>query len=235
MKRILNNIFLLLFFCFSAQSQENDFQTWHSVSSTIDFTVILVPDQLFTKTKRKGSITFKQGYRFRENSSLLSKQYSDLRFKLTLNKRVSIALGYRYSANWDKPLESITLLFYPYVYNKHRYYSDIVIKKKIKKRLLVYLRSRYLYQGNMFKYTGIIREKVGASYNIRKTKLKPESSVEYFYTWNESIDKIRYTFLISYPFTKNLDFDLTYRIQQEFYVNNPETLFIFGGKLSYKL
>ena len=87
----------------------------------------------------------------------------------------------------------------------------------------------------MFKYTGIIREKVGASYNIRKTKLKPESSVEYFYTWNKSIDKIRYTLLITYPLTKNLDFDLSYRIHQEFYVNNPETLFIFGGKLSYKL
>ena len=234
MKRIRNNIFLL-FFCFSAKSQENDFQTWHSVSSTIDFTVILVPDQLFTKTKRKGSITFKQGYRLRENSSLLSKQYSDFRFKLMLNKRVSIALGYRYSTNWDTPLESITLLFYPYVYNKHRYYSDMIIKKKLKKRFLVYLRSRYLYQGNTFKYNSVIREKVGMSYNIRKTKLQPESSVECFYTWNESIDKIRYTLLISYPITKNIDFDLAYRIQQEFHVNNPETLFIFGGKLSYTL
>ena len=235
MKTTRNSIFLILFFYFSAQSQENDFQTWHSVSSTIDFTVILVPDQLFTKTKRKGSITFKQGYRFRENSSLLSKQYSDIRFKLMLNKRVSIALGYRYSTNWNTPLESSTLLFYPYVYNKHRYYSDIVIKKKVKKRFLVYLRSRYLYQGNTFKYNSVIREKVGMSYNIRKTKLEPESSVECFYTWNESIDKIRYTLLISYPLTKNLDFDLTYLIQQEFYVNNPETLFIFGGKLSYTL
>ena len=235
MKRILNNIFLLLFFCFSAQSQENDFQTWHSVSSTIDFTVILVPDQLFTKTKRKGSITFKQGYRFRENSSLLSKQYSDLRFKLMLNKRLSFAIGYRYSTDWNIPLESRTLLLYPYVYNKHRYYSDIIVKKKLKKRFLVYSRSRYLYQGNSFEYNSVIREKVGISYNIRKTKLEPESSVECFYTWNESIDKIRYTLLISYPITKSLDFDLAYRIQQEFYVNNPETLFIFGGKLSYKL
>ncbi len=73
------------------------------------------------------------------------------------------------------------------------------------------------------------------SYNIRKTKLQPESSVECFYKWNESIEKIRYTLLISYPIIKNLDFDLSYRIQQEFYVNNPETLFIFEGKLSYDL
>jgi hypothetical protein len=235
MNKIQNSIILLLISSLSVFSQENDFQSWSSFSATIDFNVILVPDQLFAKTKRKGSITFKQGYRFRENSSLLSKQYSDFRFKLMLNKRLSFALGYRYAANWDTPLESSTLLFYPYVYNRHRYYSDIIIKRKVKKRFLVYLRSRYLYQGNTFEYTSVIREKVGVSYNIRKTKLKPESSVECFYTWNESIDKLRYTFLISYPFNKNLDFDLAYRIQQEFYVNNPETLFIFGGKLSYKL
>ncbi len=235
MRIIQNSIFLLLFCSLSAFAQENDFQTWHSVSSTIDFNVILVPDQLFTKTKRKGSITLKQGYRFRENSSLLSKQFTDFKFKIMINKRFSFAVGYRYSTDWDTPLESSGLLYYPYVYNKNRYYSDIIIKKKLRKRLSVYLRSRYLYQGNTFDYNSIIREKVGMSYNIRKTKLNPESSVECFYTYNESVDKIRYTLLISYPITKNIDFDLAYRIQQEFYVNNRETLFIFGGKLSYKL
>ena len=235
MRIIQNSIFLLLFCSLSAFAQENDFQTWHSVSSTIDFNVILVPDQLFTKTKRKGSITLKQGYRFRENSSLLSKQFTDFKFKIMINKRFSFAMGYRYSTDWDTPLESSGLLYYPYVYNKNRYYSDIIIKKKLRKRLSVYLRSRYLYQGNSFDYNSVIREKVGMSYNIRKTKLNPESSVECFYTFNESVDKIRYTLLISYPITKNIDFDLAYRIQQEFYVNNPETLFIFGGKLSYKL
>ena len=235
MRIIQNSILLLLFSTLSVLSQENDFQTWYSVASTVDFNIVQVPNQLNTKTKRKGSITFKQGYRLRENSSLLSKQFSDFRFKLMLNKRLSFAMGYRYSTDWNTPLESRTLLLYPYVYNKHRYYSDIIVKKKLKKRFLVYSRSRYLYQGNSFEYNSVIREKVGISYNIRKTKLEPESSVECFYTWNESIDKIRYTLLISYPITKSLDFDLAYRIQKEFNVNNPETLFIFGGKLSYKL
>ncbi len=233
--KFYKSIFVLLFCSFFSFAQENDFQTWYSVSSTIDVNVILVPDQVFTKTKRKGSITFKQGYRLNENSSLLSKQFSDFRFKLMLSKRFSVAMGYRYSTDWNTPLESSTLLLYPYVYNKHRYYSDIIIKKKLKKRFLVYLRSRYLYQGNIFEYNSVIREKVGVSYNIKKTKLHPESSVECFYKWNESIEKIRYTLLISYPINKSIDFDLAYRIQKEFNVNNSETLFIFGGKLSYKL
>ena len=235
MRTIQNSILLLLFFSFSVFAQENDFQTWHSVSSSFDFTIIQVPDQLKTKSKRKGSITFKQGYRFRENSSLLSKQFSDFKFKLRFNKKISFALGYRYSTDWSIPLESKALLFYPYVHNKHRYYSDMVIRKKLKKRFIVYLRSRYLYQGNSFEYNSIVREKLGISYNIRKTKLKPELSVEYFYKWNDSIQKIRYTLIMSHPIAKNLTFDLAYRIQQEFYVNNPQTLFIFEGKLAYNL
>ena len=235
MRIIQNSILLLLFSTLSVLSQENDFQTWYSVASTIDVNIVQVPNQLKTKTKRKGSITFKQGYRLRENSSLLSKQFSDFRFKLMLNKRLSFAMGYRYSTDWNTPLESSALLLYPYVYNKHRYYSDMIIRKKIKKRFIFYLRSRYLYQGNSFKYNGVVREKLGVSYNVRKTKWKPEFSVEYFYKWSDSIQKIRYTLIMSHPIAKNLTFDLAYRIQNEFYVNNPETLFIFEGKLSYKL
>jgi hypothetical protein len=234
MRTILSS-FILLLFVVNSFAQENDFQTWHSISSSFDFNIILVPDQLFTKTKRKGTITIKHGYRFRENASLLSKHFTDFKFRIMINKRFSFAMGYRYSTDWDTPLESSGLLYFPYVYNKNRYYSDIIIKKKLRKSLSVYLRSRYLYQGNTFDYNSVIREKVGMSYNIRKTKLKPESSVECFYIFNESVDKIRYTLLISYPITKNIDFELAYRIQQEFYVNNPETLYIFESKLSYKL
>ena len=235
MRKIQNSILLLLFFSCLGFSQENDFQTWHSFSSSFDFTIIQIPEQLNTKSKRKGSITFKQGYRFRENSSLLSKQFSDFKFKLRLNKKISFALGYRYSSDWSAPLESNVLLFFPYVYNKHRYYSDIIIRKKIEKRFIIYLRSRYLYQGNSFKYSSVVREKLGISYNLRKTKLKPELSIEYFYKLNYSIQKIRYTLIMSHPIAKNLTFDLAYRIQQQFYVNNPQTLFIFEGKLAYNL
>ena len=235
MKTTRNSIFLILFFYFSAQSQENDFQTWHSISSTIDFNVILVPDQLFTKTKRKGSITFKQGYRLRENSSLLSKQFSDFRFKLRLNKRLSFAMGYRYLTEWDHPIESSLLLFYPYIDNKNRYYTDILFSSEINKRLDLNLRTRYLFQGNIFGYYSTIREKVKFSYNLKKTKLEPAIAIECFYNWNTNIDKMRYTFGFSYPLGKKIAFDITYRIQQEFYANNPQTLFIFEGKLAYKL
>ena len=52
---------------------------------------------------------------------------------------------------------------------------------------------------------------------------------------DESINKLRHTFSFSHPLGKNIDFELAYRIQQEFYVINPQTLFIFEGRLSYDL
>jgi hypothetical protein len=38
---------------------------------------------------------------------------------------------------------------------------------------------------------------------------------------------------MTYPIIRDLDFELAYRIQQEFNTNNPETLFILDGKMSY--
>ena len=56
---------------------------------------------------------------------------------------------------------------------------------------------------------------------------------EYFYSLDKIIKKLRFTFDMTYPIIKDLDFELAYRIQQEFNTNNPETLFILDGKMSY--
>ena len=42
-----------------------------------------------------------------------------------------------------------------------------------------------------------------------------------------------YTLGFSYPISKDLDFDISYRIQKQLNIENPETLFILSGKLSY--
>ena len=58
--------------------------------------------------------------------------------------------------------------------------------------------------------------------------------MEYFlYLESMLIEKMRYTFSLSHPLTKDLNGEIGYRIQHELYTNNPETLFIFEGKLSY--
>ena len=48
-------------------------------------------------------------------------------------------------------------------------------------------------------------------------------------------DRIRTAVSMSYPIIKKLDLDFIYKIQNEFYIADPLTLFIFETKLNYKL
>ena len=92
MRIIKNSIFLLLFFSLSAFAQENDFQTWYSVS-------------LKKKIIKKTDLTVKTGLRLRENSSLYAKQFTDVKIKRKYSKRISYAVGYRYINRWDITLK----------------------------------------------------------------------------------------------------------------------------------
>jgi hypothetical protein len=194
-------------------SQENDFQTWYSLSVN-------------KKIVKKLNVKLKSGLRIRENSSLYSKQFFDLKMQLKYNKRISLSSGYRYATNWDKRFQ---------ISNNHRFYIDLSYKNKIIKRLSYSIRNRWQNQGDIYGYNTTLRQKFLLAYNIRKTKFTPSIATEYFLKIDDGINKLRSTISMSYPITKNLDIDLAYRIQQDFYVNNPETIFIFEGKLSYDL
>ena len=212
MRTTLNKIFILLFLPFFSIAQENDFQTWTSVSAS-------------KKLIKKTDLIVKQGARFRENSSVKSKLFTDIRIKRKYNKHFSFAVGYRFSNDWNKRFV---------LAQKNRFYSDVYYKDKLKKRFLLDLRARWQTQGNFEGYSSLFRQKSVVAYNIRKTKLEPSFAIEYFLNIESVlVDKLRYTFGVSHPITKDLDAEIAYRIQQEFYANNPETLFIFEGKLSY--
>ena len=117
---------------------------------------------------------------------------------------------------------------------KNRVYSDIYYKAKYKKRFLFDARARLQTQGNTEGYSATFRHKTALAYNLPKTKLEPSVALEYFLPFDSIlIEKLRYTIGIFHPITKDLDVELAYRIQQEFYTNNPQTLFIFEGKLAY--
>ena len=112
MRTILNKFLLIFILPISVFSQENDFQTWTSISVS-------------KKIMKKTNLTIKQGVRFRENSSLYSKLFTDLKIKSKYNKHFSFAIGYRFSNDWNKQLE---------LSQKNRVYSDIYYKAKYKKR-----------------------------------------------------------------------------------------------------
>jgi hypothetical protein len=214
MRTIQNSILLLLFCTFSSIAQENDFQTWSSFSAN-------------KKIIKNTRLSVKTGLRLRENSSLYSKLFTDLKIKSKYNKHFSFAIGYRFSNDWNKQLE---------LRQKNRFYSDIYYKDKYKKRFLFDARARLQIQGNIEEYAATFRHKSALAYNIPKTKLEPSVALEYFLPFeNMLIDKLRYTIGLSHPITKDLNAKIAYRIQKEFYANNPETLFIFEGKLAYDL
>ena len=199
--------FILLLFCpFLLIAQEQDFQLWSKVGASYDLNKDL-------------SVSLDQAFRFRENASLPDVTFSNLSLKYDLIKKWSVAIGYRYITDFDLSQNT---------FNSHRIYSDINYRKK-KKRWLMKNRLRYQYQEENF----TLRDKVSLSYNIRKTPLEPFTAFELFFKDSE-FKKWRYTLGASYPFLKEFDIDVYYRLQQSFNTNNPKQLHILGLGIEYK-
>ena len=212
MRRILISIFLI-FPLFFLSAQENDLQSWHSFS-------------LKNKINKTTDINLKVGARFRENSSLLDKNFLEVRLKKELNKRTSISTGYRNTFNYDTEFVLV---------KQNRFYFDLIYKNKLTKRLSYSIRNRWQNQVSIYQSGRTFRQKFSLEYNIRKTKLTPYCAVEYFSNSFDHINKLRSTISLSYPISKDIDVDFAYRMQNEFWVNNPQTIFIFETKISYSL
>ena len=211
MKRILVSIFI--FSSFFLFSQENDFQTWNSLS-------------INKKLSKKSDLIYKFGLRFRENSSILSKQFYEVKYKYSIIKRVAFSTGFRYSDNWDKKR---------IINRSNRFFLDVLYKDKLYKRLSFSLRNRLQSQGFYYDYNLLFRQKFSLNYNIRKTKFDPSISTEYFYNLDEGINKLRSGISFTNKITKNLDFDFGYKIQNEFGFTKPNTFYILECKISYDL
>ena len=73
-------------------------------------------------TRQKGAkqinitnLNIKQGFRFRENSSLISKSFTDFKIRHKESKSWHVSFGYRYSFDWNKKQE---------LRNINRFYTD---------------------------------------------------------------------------------------------------------------
>ena len=199
--------FILFLFCpFLLIAQEQDFQQWSKIGVSYDLNKDL-------------SVSLDQAFRFRENASLPDVTFSNLSLKYDLIKKWSVAIGYRYITDFDLSQNT---------FNSHRIYTDINYRKR-KKRWLIKNRLRYQYQEENF----TLRDKIFLSYNIRKTPLEPFTAFELFFKDSE-FKKWRYTLGASYPFLKEFDIDVYYRLQQSFNTNNPKQLHILGLGMEYK-
>ncbi|MBL6872397.1 MAG: DUF2490 domain-containing protein [Flavobacteriales bacterium] len=193
---------LLLFFPFLLLAQEQDFQLWTKVEVS----------HSLNKTVK---LSFDQGYRLRENASLSDALFSNISLIYKINKPWSVAFGYRYINDFAIQTEV-----------KHRLFTDLNFRKK-HKRWEFKNRLRYQFQSNV----STLRDKMSATYNVRKTPLEPYTAFEIFYL-KQSLNKWRYTFGVSYPISKALNLSLYYRLQQEFNSNSPQ-LYILGVGFDY--
>jgi len=213
MKTIRNSILLLLFTSFCSFSQQSDFQYWSSFKLT-------------KKVYKRTNISVKEGLRFRENSSLLSKTFTDVKLSHRIKKTdLEFSAGYRFSDDYAIDFSSEY---------KHRYYFDFSSKYDYK-RFNIALRDRFQYQGNNSSFKALFRQKIELSYNVRKTPFEPYIQFEFFLNFDDQFEKLRYTAGFSYPILKKMNANLFYRIQQELNSSNPENFFILGTSLSYKL
>tara|TARA_A100001035_G_scaffold277788_1_gene275314 strand:- start:110 stop:742 length:633 start_codon:yes stop_codon:yes gene_type:complete len=205
--------FIFFLFPLLSFSQTEDFQLWSSAS--INYSV-----------NKKLEFKLTESLRLRENVSLISRQFSQLRSTYKINKSFRLNAGYRFLRTIS--IEKQTNL-------RHRFYFDIIKRKKVK-RIRVFSRLRSQYQTGINYNEFYTRVKLGALYNIRKTPFDPDFSSEiYFDNKKKQIDKLRYTLALSFPFNKKIKSNIFYRIQTEKNIVNPNTFYILGLGLEYNL
>ena len=213
MRKIQNSIFLILFCSFSVFSQQNDFQNWTSLKLT-------------KKIYKRTNICMKEGIRFRENSSLTKKLFTDFKLIHRIKKtNIEVSLGYRFAQDYQIDFTS---------FFKHRYYFDFSSNYKYN-RFKISLRDRFQYQVYNSNFNTSFRQKMDISYNIRKNPLEPYIQFEYFFNLKENFEKLRYTAGFSYPIFRNVKTDFFYRLQKVLSTSNSEYLYVLGTSLSFKL
>ena len=209
MKKIrINFLFFLPLLVFT---QENDLQLWSSFS-------------INHKIDKSSNIYLKQELRLRENITLISKSYTDIRFKHKFDKKISSSLGFRDIFEWKNEFDKV---------RAQRYYFDLMVKHKID-RISLSCRNKWQIQGSELVFIKTFRQQLIFHYNIRKTKLDPEFALEYFLRDFSSINKIRYTLGFSYPLSKKIIIDFAYRLQTDIQTYDPNNLYLLLIKLSYK-
>lgn len=213
MRKILNSILLVFVFSYCGFSQQSDFQNWTSF-------------RLSKKIYKRTNLYLKEGLRFRENSSILSKVFTDVKVSHRIKKTdLKLSVGYRFADSYKLDFSS------EYV---NRYYFDFSSEYKYK-RFSFSLRDRMQIQGNNSSYSPLFRQKLDLSYNVRKTPFEPFIQFEYFLNFEEEFEKLRYTLGFSYPILNQVNANIFYRIQQDLNESNSKHIYILGSSFSYKL
>lgn len=215
--------FLLLAFCNIAKGQEEDFQSWWRFELDGELFDIL-------------DFEVSPEIRFIGNTSDFRSVHADIDLSAPLTKFFRLGSQYRLQEKYYKEGYSYTVnrlgLYGKFDYKIHRFRLDY----------------RALYQWEYVGYNtreyGYIpyqehRHKISASYYRKRWDLRPQVSCEFFFLHKPdfvlSKKKYRLSFGLSYKLSKDVDFDISYRFQNEFFETNPLQANIIALRMTYEL
>lgn len=216
-KEIIHSvIFFIYFIPLFLFPQDNDHQTWTNL-------------ELKYRYAERVDFIFDGGLRFTDNSTLLSKYFFDFSMKRKCSNIFSFALGVRpvFKKNNDLFFERST-----------RFYGDARFKRSINKQMDFSVRTRIQTQieeefGFSENVKNKIREKVKLVYNLKDFDLDVFLSLELFYLFGESFEKVRYNMGLEKALIHNLNVNINYLVQNEFNTNPRELVFVLRSNIRY--
>jgi hypothetical protein len=217
------SFFIFLLLPVFAMGQEEDFRTWWDLElegelfNLVDFSV--APE-----------------IRLWDNSTRLESFLATADLSVPVTKFLRFGLEYRHEINYKR--EDMTR-------NLNRFGIYTELDCRIERLRMAY---RAMYHSE---YTNISRDeegkipesvhrhKISFKYRRKGWDIAPMASAEMFYTirprWNNYQQKLRITAGLQYRLTKDININLQYKYQQEYYENNPLTSHIISTGIEYEL
>jgi hypothetical protein len=221
--------FTFLVSCFLISSgkvhgQQKDFQFWPSVKVNVEVV-------------RNLKLHLEEEIRFRENSTLISREINDIGASYRLNNYMKVGIFYRLEADWKNADE--------YAW-RNGIYSDLSLRYEINRFTIGYRirvqSSRVEINSNEANLFNAIRHrhKLGVAYNIKGIPLSPFAEFELFANTgknNQALSDYRTWIGLDFRVKKFHTFSLQYGIDKELYAVNPLTAYIlaFGYSLDLSL
>ena len=176
--------------------------------------------------------------RMNNNSTSVDKLAASVGSDYELTKWLKIGAGYEFINDWNGPEKD-------FFTRRHRWNVSASYKHKFTKRINAGLKLKYQQTFRSEEYKtysqprkDYVRAKIDGEYKIKGMPLYTHLSAEMFYFCNSNdgntIDDIRYNAGVTYKINKHNSVDLSFQIDDEMNVSNPEDRFMLCASYKYK-
>lgn len=218
----LSLFFIIFLFSFKSYSKEEDFRLWTSVTA---------------KTKIFKSIEFsiEEQFRLQNNATQIDQFFTDVGLGYDIFSFFELSGYYRFdNVNEDYGLKT-----------HHKFFTDITLQQSVR-RFSLSLRARYqtkyvdlINEEEGYLLKDYLRNKISVKYDHRKLPVSLKFANEWFCQVNKYTgyfyDKVRVEFGLAYNINPDNSIDLSYKIDTEFNVPNPNRNYILQFSYGRKI